>query len=215
MLTPETRLRLKDLLFELNPEELSRLNASDVEKIKNNYIPKAIEVSKQGDDILRKQLSKMTGDFMSLITNVRNDISQFTTALQSVQKSIDSMTSQHKIDFASVQKSLELHKKTTGQVLEEMQDNIKISYSKMGGGNMQTLTKTITATALGAGLYSLAPMPILSELRVYVGGALTFHQNSDWTYTLAAGNHVSQITLSQSLQDDIAQGSPLNLHSLI
>ena len=142
MITLEQKRRLKKLQVELNPraekddyifDELDRIEDEVQKKMKsmdrdlNSFFERMESVLMRKVDALLKDVeSKLNSHQQEVTRTLKNTKGEFLSMIPDVDKIVDGK-------LPSVTKEIEKHKKATDQVIVEIQDEIRRSFSRLGG----------------------------------------------------------------------------------
>ena len=207
----EARLKLKRLLHTLAPEDVSELNAFDIERLKKK-MPDLYASMQSLVARMEKNMKETTARHEKMISDLRaSHDARMTDGFSKLKESLDAAMKDMGKKHEKIANDSSLHRGKIDQIIEEMKDDIKVSYSKMGGATMPMFTQTVTTTLDTGASYFLSPSVLSSELEVYVGGGRVFAENGDFTTSGPAGNYVNYITFLDGTADNIASGAIINI----
>lgn len=134
----KTRVKLKDILGDISPKKLAHSHSLDIESLRSSIsgiLQKINEVNSILDKVSEiEEIKKIVDSTYELVKNLEKDhgikINEIVKLAESNSKDI--------------KYRLQDYKKQNDQVIEEMRGEMKISYSKMGGGTMPRLLQAET-----------------------------------------------------------------------
>ncbi len=181
-MTDEQRIQLKELRGMNDPQfSMSDANARDIELLRasvSSILGKIGEITS-----LLKRIDRVDG--------IQKSVESTNEAIARLEKSHGQIAGDvyAKLEkrIPDIDSLLKKHRSETSQIIEELQKDMKISYSKMGGGTMPRFHKIETSVLVSALVYTVNNNPdwVESDGQIMVSKA-TDANNYGYTITGSA-----------------------------
>jgi len=161
-MTEEQRIQLKEMRGIHDPDfSMEQANARDIESLRTHLgdlISRVADVSSSLERIGTK-ISKELAHLAHWVSDLENATKSHVQAIHDRHSELEKRSS-------AIEESLQTHRKEHSQIIEEIRDDMKISFSKLGGGTMPRLMQAETPTGTIDGsntVFTLRNIPLFME----------------------------------------------------